>query len=234
MITAAPTQIDPSMYENWRGSALGRTTDARERELLLDLIGDVTGQVILDVGCGDGELAVELWKRGAKITGIDASTRMIEVARERARQHRADLTFDVATAQALPFPPKAFDLVVAVTVLCFIEDGASTLREMGRVLRPGGRLVIGELGKWSTWAAGRRMRGWLGNPVWRHACFRSAHELRDLADQAGFVVETLRGAIYYPPFGPAARLLGPVDRDIARLTTFGAAFLALAITKPIV
>ena len=232
MNTPAPTQIDPTVYDKWRGSALGRTTDVRERELLLDLIGDVAGQAVLDVGCGDGELAVELWKRGAKITGIDASARMIEVARERARQHGADVRFDLATVQALPFPPRAFDLVVAVTVLCFIEDGASTLREMGRVLRPGGRLVIGELGKWSTWAAERRMRGWLGNPVWRHARFRSAPELRDLADRAGFVVETLQGAIYYPPCGFAAGLLGPVDRDISRLTTFGAAFLALVATKP--
>jgi len=48
MNTPAPTQIDPSVYDKWRGSVLGRKTDARERELLLDLIGDVCGQVILD------------------------------------------------------------------------------------------------------------------------------------------------------------------------------------------
>lgn len=75
------------------------------------------------------------------------------------------------------------------------------------------------------------MRGWLGNPVWRHARFRSARDLRDLADKTGFVVETLQGAIYYPPCGLVARLLGAVDRDISRLTNFGAAFLALAATK---
>jgi len=126
MNTPAQAQIGPSVYDKWRGSALGRTTDVRERELLLDLIGDVAGQAVLDVGCGDGELAFELWKRGAKITGIDASARMIEVARERARQHRADVTFDLATTRALPFPPKAFDLVVAVTVLCFIEDATKS------------------------------------------------------------------------------------------------------------
>ena len=46
----------PSAYEKWRGSALGRTTDALERELILDLIGNVAGLTVLDVGCGDGEL----------------------------------------------------------------------------------------------------------------------------------------------------------------------------------
>ena len=68
--------------------------------------------------------------------------------------------------------------------------------------------------------------------VWRQARFRTAHELRRLADGAGLVVEALQAAIYYPPCGLAARLLGSVDRHIGRLTTFGAAFLAVAATKP--
>jgi ubiquinone biosynthesis O-methyltransferase len=222
----------PSAYDRWRGSTLGRITDEIELDLILDLIGDVSGRTVLDVGCGDGELAVELWKRGAKVTGIDVSARMIESARERALQHDADVTFKVATAQDLPFAPHAFDVVVAVTVLCFVEDAAAVLRETARVLRPGGRLVIGELGRWNTWAAARRIRGWLGNPLWRQARFRTADELRLVAHGAGFLVEALQGAIYYPSCGLAARLFGPVDRHIGRLATFGAAFLALAATKP--
>lgn len=157
---------------------------------------------------------------------------MIEAARERARRHGADVAFDVATVQSLPFPSGSFDRVVAITVLCFVEDGAPTFRETARVLRPGGRLVVGELGKSSTWAAVRRLRGWLGNAMWRYARFRTAGDLRRLAHEAGLVVEALRGAIYFPPCGKAARLLGPLDRDIGRLTTFGAAVLVLAAARP--
>jgi len=222
----------PSAYDRWRDSTLGRITDEIERKLILDLIGDVSGRTALDVGCGDGELAVELWKRGAKVTGIDVSARMIESARERARQHGAEVTFKVATAKDLPFAPDAFDVVVAVTVLCFVKDAVPVLRETVRVLRPGGRLVIGELGRWNTWAAERRIRGWFGNSLWRQARFRTADELRHVADGAGLVVEALQGAIYYPSCGLAARLFRPVDRHIGRLTTFGAAFLALAATRP--
>lgn len=222
----------PSAYDEWRASTLGRVTDEIERKLILDLIGDLNGQTILDIGCGDGELAVELWRRGAKVTGIDVSARMIEAARERARRHGANITFMVAPAQDLPFAPSAFDVVVAVTVLCFVEDAAPVLREAVRLLRAGGRLVIGELGSWSTWAAERRVRGWLGNPVWRDARFRTADELREFVNEAGLGVEVLHGAIYYPHCGLAARLLGPLDHHIGRLTTFGAAFLALAATKP--
>lgn len=222
----------PSAYERWRESTLGRTTDALEKNLILDLIGDVAGKTVLDVGCGDGALAVELWKRGAKVTGVDATPSMIEAARKRAARQSADIAFEVATAQSLPFPPDAFDAVVAVTVLCFIEEGDPVFREVARVLRPSGRLVIGELGKWSSWAVERRIRGWFGSSLWRHAHFRTGPELRALAGEAGLVTNSLTGAVYYPRFGLAAGLLGPYDPMFSRVTTVGAAFLALAATKP--
>lgn len=123
-------------------------------------------------------------------------------------------------------------MVVAVTVLCFVKDAAVVLKEMARVLKPGGRLIVGELGRHSTWAAIRRINGWLGSPVWSHARFRSASVLREFVKEASLIDVSVHGAIYYPPFGIVARLLGPLDRKIGACTTTGAAFLALAATKP--
>jgi hypothetical protein len=93
-------------------------------------------------------------------------------------------------------------------------------------------LVIGELGRWSIWAAARRLRGWFGHAFWRRARFQTADQLRDLVVTAGLTVEDLRGAIFYPPCGAAARLSCGIDRPLGRLTTRGAAFLALAAVKP--
>ncbi|MGE0734665.1 MAG: class I SAM-dependent methyltransferase [Alphaproteobacteria bacterium] len=203
-----------------------------ERRLILDLIGEAQDRRILDVGCGDGDLAVQLAKRGAHVVGVDGSASMIEAARQRASRERVDTEFRIAAAQHLPFSPDRFDTVIAVTVLCFIADAAPVLREMARVLRPGGHLVVGELGKWSSWAATRRVRGWLGSPLWRKGKFRTREELRALAHQAGLSVETVQGAIYFPHCGWAARILAPYDRILSRVTPVGAAFLALRATKP--
>jgi ubiquinone/menaquinone biosynthesis C-methylase UbiE len=144
------TDLGPEIYARWRASNIGATTERLESMLILDLVGDVSGRRILDIGCGDGEFAFELTRRGAIVTGIDLSPAMIDAARRRATQRNADIEFHVATAEHLPFPGEQFDVVTAITILCFVEDPAPVFREIARVLRLGGRLVIGELGKWST------------------------------------------------------------------------------------
>jgi uridine phosphorylase len=100
------------------------------------------------------------------------------------------------------------------------------------VLKPGGRLVIGELGRRSLWAAHRRLRGWLGHPAWRAAKFRTAAELGTLVSAAGLDVLEIRAAAYYPPCGIAARVLARVDPWPGRRTTFGAAFIVVSASRP--
>lgn len=224
--------LGPDDYVEWRGTQVGAITERLERRLILAMAGDVDGCRVLDLGCGDGELALELWRRGARVVGVDASASMIEAARAKAKGHRADISFFPARAERLPFAGADFDLVLAVTILCFVDDAAPVFREIARVLRPSGQLVIGELGKWSTWAVGRRLRAWLGSSLWRHGKFRMARELAALARSAGLEPGPIRGAVYYPRWGRAARVLAPHDATLGRLTTLGAAFVALRATKP--
>lgn len=221
----------PAAYRKWRQSELGRITDHIEEELILKLIGPVSGKRVLDVGCGEGVLSVRLAQAGADVTGLDNERRMLAAARRRADEAGQKVALVEGDARSLPFADNTFDIVVAVTVLCFVAEPVRAFHEMARVLRPGGRLVIGELGRYSSWAAKRRIAGWLGSKTWKVARFRSASDLENLAVAAGVEVETVRGAVYYPPNKRAARWLSPHDEKLSRLSTLGAAFIALSARK---
>lgn len=91
------------------------------------------GRATLDLGCGEGRVGAELSRLGHRVTGVDSSPRMVELARE----HHPTL---VADAAALPFHDGSFDLVVAYMSLMNMDDLNGAVRETGRVLEAGGRL----------------------------------------------------------------------------------------------
>jgi len=223
----------PDAYADWRSSTLGRITDALEERHLLDRIGPVRGLRILDVGCGDGVLATRIAQDGAQVTGMDASSDMIAAARHRAKAAGVELDLVEGDAGDIPVPAGQFDCVVTVATLCFVDDPRPTIRDMVRVLKPGGRLILGELGRWNLWAAQRRVKGWLGSKLWSAAHFRSRSDLIALADQAGLRDVAVTGAVFYPPLEIAARIIGPVDHKIGTFTTIGGAFLVLTAKSPV-
>ena len=121
------------------------------RPAVLDLAGDVAGRRILDVGCGAGPLLAALRQRGAVVTGVDSSRKMLELARQRlgdgADLRPADLS------RPLPFPDGAFDDVIVCLVLHYLQDWTAPLAELRRVLAPGGRLIVAVNHPWVNKAA---------------------------------------------------------------------------------
>lgn len=220
--------IGPARYAAWRATALGSVTERLEHDLLLGMGGPLAGRRVLDVGCGDGALTGRLVAGGAIVTGIDSDPEMVSTAAAVV----PSATVMVGQAEHLPFADGSFDLVVANTVLCLVDDRRAALMEAIRVLRPHGRLLIGELGRWSLWAAKRRIKGMLGSSLWRRSRFSDARSLTAELAEAGLVVGVVRGAVFYPPVGWVARLMAPLDPSLGRCTTIGAAYLAAAATKP--
>jgi SAM-dependent methyltransferase len=109
------------------------------------LAGLKAGQAVLDVGCGAGEVCVELHGvvgPAGRVTGVDLSSAMIDAARAAAA--RAGLAIDlcVASAYQLPFPDGSFDIVRAERVFQHLEDPEAALREMMRVTRRGGQVLV--------------------------------------------------------------------------------------------
>lgn len=228
----APVDGFIKSYARWRSSQLGQITDRLESDLLFELLGPVCGRKVLDVGCGEGKLAAALARRGAVVSAVDVDPAMLAAARCRIDADDIDVRLCRADGARLPFDDSIFDSVTAVTMLCFVNSPEPVLAEMARVLRPGGALVIGELGRRSLWGAHRRVRAFLGDATWRAARFRTASELRNLIEDAGLVVLQERGAIYYPPYARVARLLATLDQWLGQKSTFGAAFIGISASKP--
>jgi SAM-dependent methyltransferase len=111
-----------------------------DRPAVLGMLGSVTGRRVLDAGCGPGLYAEELLARGAHVVAFDASSEMVELARQRApaaEVHHHDLN------QPLDFLADAsIDAVVSALVWHYIDERLDALREFRRVLRDGGRVVI--------------------------------------------------------------------------------------------
>lgn len=224
--------IQPGAYAAWRASTLGRITEQLELDLVLELAGPLAGAKVLDVGTGDGTYAIAAATRGGSVVGVDTSSEMLAAARRRADEAGVALASRRGSAESLPFRDATFDVVFAVTLLCFVDDPRRAAQEMARVLAPGGHLVLADLGRLSTWAALRRIKGWFESDTWRGRPFWTPGEFERLALLAGMTVGQVRGAIYYPPLELAARIAARIDPGLGRLTPWGAAFIAVSASKP--
>jgi demethylmenaquinone methyltransferase/2-methoxy-6-polyprenyl-1,4-benzoquinol methylase len=113
----------------------------RWRRRAVDLAAVGPGARVLDVATGTGDLAIEAASRGADVVGSDFSEGMLV----RARQKAANIRFEQADAMALPYPDDAFDAATVGFGARNFGDLERGLREMARVVRPGGRVVVLEI-----------------------------------------------------------------------------------------
>jgi demethylmenaquinone methyltransferase/2-methoxy-6-polyprenyl-1,4-benzoquinol methylase len=163
------------------------------------------GEKALDVCCGTGDIALSLAQKGAEVVGLDFSERMLEIARKRQSKGRAELArmqFVSGDAQNLPFPGGTFDMVTIGYGLRNLTSWETGLREMQRVAKPGGRLVILEFGKPEN-------RVWRGIYETYLKLFSPALGLVFCADPAAYsyILESLK---HYP----AQRAVGEKMREL--------------------
>ena len=102
---------------------------------VLEWLAAQSGERLLDVGCGDGQLTARIAEMGAEVRGVDASAAMVAAARARG------IAADEAGAEKLPFGDASFDAVFSNAALHWVREQDAMMAEVHRVLRPGGRFV---------------------------------------------------------------------------------------------
>ena len=187
-------------YDSWYMTPLGAYEDELENALVFKHVGVVRGKTVLDVGCGTGLYSIRLSEGGADVTAVDISSKMIEIARRKAQDRGQYIWYDQADMVKLPYENRTFDLVVSVTALEFAADPLLALMEMARVLRPGGKLVVGVLNNDSPWADARREHAKREESIYGEAHFFSSSDLRLLIHRTGtFGALTMESCIHTLP-----------------------------------
>lgn len=179
-------------YDAGYETPLGAFIYAQERRAVASLSSPAGGQYVLEVGVGTGRFGRGFVAQRARV-GLEPSLGMLRQVRS---SQADDWALVRGLAEALPFPEGVFDVVLCVTTLEFLPAPRLALDEMYRVLRPGGRLIIGVLNAWSPWAWERRRRA--RQTLYAHAHFFSPPELWRLLRPYG---RTKWGsAVFWPPW----------------------------------
>ena len=207
-------------YDDWYRTKTGRYVDRTEKWLVFSMLRSRGGKA-LDLGCGTGNYTLELKRRGFDVIGLDASEGMLEIARSKG------LECVKGDAYSLPFPDESFNLVLSVTMFEFIHEPEKVLREIHRVLKPGGEVLIGTMNGRSSWFLFKRLKSLFVETAYRYARFYTPGELETLLRNTGFAEVESAGVIFLPSFWPFLGLAESLDRKCFRRCKSIAAFVAV-------
>ena len=215
----------PEAYDRWFTTPMGSLVKRYEVDLLLDLLRPEHGELILDAGCGTGIFTLDILSYGSQVVGLDISLPMLMRAREKLMGYPFQIV--LGDILKLPFLQNSFDRVVSVTALEFIEDAESAVKELFRVTKRGGCVVVATLNSLSPWALRRKAEAEKKPSIFEKAVFRSPDELRSLAPLEGVA----RTAIHFHKEDDPDRAEG-IEREGQRRGLDTGAFVAVRWEKP--
>ena len=188
-----------NFYDDWYKTPLGNFADTVENNLIFKYLPELNGKKLLDVGCGTGHYSIRAYSRGATVTGMDFSEKMLYIAKEKAKLLSIPLNFILGDMDNIPFNDNTFDVVISVTSLEFSKNPKNPLKEFLRVLKPGCKAVIGVLSKTSLWSKKRIKQAYSPDNIYFYAHFFEPKELKNLLIEAGFKSVIIDSSLFLPP-----------------------------------
>ena len=170
-------------YDSWYQTPMGAFVDRVETDCALGLLEPAAGQSVLDAGCGTGNFSLKLAEMGCRVTAVDVAEKMMDQARQKAVRAGADIRFLREDMAELPFGDGSFDRVLTMAAFEFLPDPARAVRELLRVLRPGGVLVIGTIEKGGPWA-GLYESDAMAGTAYERASFLTGESIAAMAPEA--------------------------------------------------
>jgi len=175
----------PEKYDQWFETPMGRLIKGYESKLVLRMLTPDPGEVILDAGCGTGIFTADILKTGARVVGLDLALAMLRRALTKCTGRT--FQFVIGDMQRLPFADASFHKAVSITAIEFIQDARIAVKELFRVTKPGGFIVVATLNSLGPWAQRRKEAVKKGHPLFRHTIFRSPDEIKGLSPVEGIV-----------------------------------------------
>lgn len=190
-------------YDSFFDTPIGSFLDATETRCAFDLLKPRHSESILDVGCGTGVFAFKLAQQDVRVTGIDVSDAMLTVARDNLQRFDTDVQsrvlFRDMDANTLTFNDDSFDAAVTVATMAFVNNPQSVFDEMMRVVKPGGRVLVGAINRESAWGDHYMTLAKSGDPVFSHASLVTLDQLKGF-DPANLIA--FKGSLFLPPDTP--------------------------------
>ena len=175
-------------YDRWFDTPEGKVLFRMEVEAVRLLTRNIE-KPSLEIGVGTGRFAKEL----GIDAGIDPSLKSLEIAKKRG------IKVEKAKGESLPFKDKTFGSVFILFTLCFIEDPEMVLFEANRVLKIGGRLIVGIINKESSWGQLYLKKKAEDHPIYRYATFYTVYETVKMIEHVGMAVEAYSSTLRQPP-----------------------------------
>jgi ubiquinone biosynthesis O-methyltransferase len=182
-------------YDVWFDNAVGKFVDLVETECMFSLVDELVGMRVLDIGCGTGHLSQKLCKKGAKVTGIDISEKMLEKACVKKNAKGLDIEYKKMDVYDLEFHDSTFDYVFSMAAFEFIEDMERAFTSIKRVLKDDGIIIIGTIQKVGAWANLYESPAF-SETVFANAYFKGLHDFKELD---GIKVMSHKDCLFVPP-----------------------------------